>query len=146
MKLFWLVIGITVKSSSLPNLSVVLVSFNNLYHCTSSLLMLLSNTQVNDVVDLPSHTVTSSGSLITVVDINIAFSYVHTYIHTYICVCVCVCVYVCVWRGMEKGTYRLLQISWFCNMYSGICIIKWKNLQFQFLSYRSVFPCPLTYI
>ena len=46
-------------------LSVVPVSFMNLYHSVSLLLMLLSNTQVN-VVDLPSHTVTSSGSLITI--------------------------------------------------------------------------------
>jgi len=49
-------------------ISVVLVSFMNLYHCTSSLLMLLFNTQVN-TASLPSHTVTSSGSLITVVEI-----------------------------------------------------------------------------
>ena len=33
-------------------ITVVLLSIINLYHCTSSLLMLLSNTQVN-VVDLP---------------------------------------------------------------------------------------------
>ena len=50
-------------------LSVIFLSFNNLYHCTSSLLMLLSNTQLN-LVDLPSHTVTSSGSLITVTEMN----------------------------------------------------------------------------
>ena len=70
MKLFGLAIGTIVKSSNLPNLSVVPVSFNNLYHCASPLVMLLSNTQVNDADDSPSHTVTSSGSLITVVETN----------------------------------------------------------------------------
>ena len=62
-----------VKCILLPcgsTITVVLVSFNNLYHCTSLLFMLLSNTQVN-VVDPPSHTVTSSGSLITVAKINV---------------------------------------------------------------------------
>ena len=58
-------------------ISVLLVFFINLYHCTSSLLILLFNTQVN-VVDLPSHTVTSSGSLITAVDVIIF--YVHAII------------------------------------------------------------------
>ena len=49
-------------------LSVTPVSFNNLYHCISSLVMLLSNTQVSDADAAPSHAVTSSGSLITVVE------------------------------------------------------------------------------
>ena len=41
-------------------LSVVLVSFMNLYHCTSSFLMLPFNTQVNTAPS-PSDIVTSSG-------------------------------------------------------------------------------------
>ena len=51
-------------------ITVVLLSFMNLYHCTSSLLMLLFNTQVN-TASFSSHIVTSSGSLITIVNVKI---------------------------------------------------------------------------
>ena len=51
----------------------MLVPIVTLYHCILSLVSLLSNTQVN-VADLPSHTVTSSGPLITVIEI-----YVHVH-------------------------------------------------------------------
>ena len=51
-------------------ITVVLLSFMNLYHCTSSLLMLLFNTQVN-TASFSSHIVTSSGSLITTVNVKI---------------------------------------------------------------------------
>ena len=59
-----------ILSPSGSTITVVLLSFMNLYHCTSSLLMLLFNTQVNTAF-LPSHTVTSSGSLITKVEIHV---------------------------------------------------------------------------
>ena len=65
-------------------ISVVLVSFMNLYHCTSSLLMLLFNTQVNTAPS-PLHVVISSGSLITVVEILVTFlldTYMHSYVRT----------------------------------------------------------------
>ena len=42
--------------------------------------MLLFNTQVNDA-DLPSHTVASSGSLITVVERNAVYVHTYTYVH-----------------------------------------------------------------
>ena len=67
---------IAISSSGKMDIAALIYSFcdtaifNILYHCTSSLRMLLSNTQVN-VVDPPSHTVASSGSLITVVETNL---------------------------------------------------------------------------
>ena len=51
---------------------MVLLLFMNLYHRTPSYIMLISvvfNKQVNTTL-LPSHTVTSSGSVISVVEIN----------------------------------------------------------------------------
>ena len=59
----------SIMLSCWSTLSVVPVSFNNLYHCTLSLVMLLLNTQVN-IVGFPLHPMTSFGSLITVVNIN----------------------------------------------------------------------------
>ena len=68
VKLFSSVIGTTIMSPpGTFTLLEILVFGNNLYHRTSPLLMLLSNTQVNLVDDAPSHIVSSSGSLITVV-------------------------------------------------------------------------------
>ena len=63
----------------LPSRSTVFVlpPIMAVYQCILLPLPLLSNTQVN-VVDLPSHTVASSGSLITVVN-----TYAHSYICTY---------------------------------------------------------------
>ena len=59
-----------ILSPSGSTITVVLLSFMNLYHCTSSLFVQLFNTQVN-TASLPSHIVTSSGSLITKVEIHV---------------------------------------------------------------------------
>ena len=64
-------------SLSGSTITVVLVSFVNLYHCMSPC-VLLFNTQVN-VVDPPSHTVTSSGSLITVVETSLQYRIISHY-------------------------------------------------------------------
>ena len=85
-------------------MSEVLVSFINLYHCISPSLLLF-NIHVN-VVDLPSHRVTSSGSLITIVQ-NVR--YIHTYIASYILIII-----------FKPGTCKLLDFGFVHGMCVGL--------------------------
>ena len=67
-----LVMNLIFSSSLRTAVTMVLLLFMNLYHCTPLFVTLLSvvfNEQVNSALP-PSHTVTSSGLVISVVEIN----------------------------------------------------------------------------